>query len=110
MTFNKNLLIAILTIALVVCGYFIIFNPPNTELLNKLQEEKIFLEQEKDATMVEIDSLREINIRTTDSLRKEELNIKYETYKEYIYPDRTIDDALIILTEYKYNPGTEEMD
>ena len=103
---NKNIVIVVLMAIIGVFVYFTFFT--NDDTLDLIEQEKLKAIQERDKAFKVRDSLTSANIKITDSLRKEEQNIKYVPYEKLIYADRTIDDALDILSNYTYSRTTTE--
>ena len=103
---NKNIVIVVLMAVIGVFVYFTFF--ANDDTLDLIEQEKLKAIQERDKAFKVRDSLTSANVKITDSLRKEEQNIKYVPYEKLIYADRTIDDALDILSNYTYSRATTE--
>ena len=103
---NKNIVIVVLMAIIGVFVYFTFFT--NDDTLDLIEQEKLKAIQERDKAFKVRDSLTSANVKITDSLRKEEQNIKYVPYEKLIYADRTIDDALDILSNYTYSRTTTE--
>lgn len=103
---NKNTAILALIIIIGVFGYFTFFT--NDNALDILEQEKLEAINERDKAFKVRDSLNLVNIKITDSLRNEELNIKYTVDEKPIYIDRDIDFALDVLTNYNYTRAETE--
>lgn len=105
---KSNIITAILTVLLCVAIYFAFFDKNDSEKLEELENKNKELVVERDSILKERDSILTVKNKVSDSLRKEERNIKYVKYEKIVYANRTLDDALIILSNYKYNEGAEE--
>ena len=66
------------------------------------QDKKDDLRKVRDSAFAEINTLTITSKKEVDSLVKLSQEIRYIPYEKLIYDNRSLDDALDILNEYKY--------
>jgi len=118
---NKIILGGVVTIILALTGFLVSANIRN----KKLQKENdsyviditdLKLEKTTEVKRVRDSATTKINTLVFDSQLKFDsliyLNgkLKYRRYEKPIYIDRNLDDALDVLSKYKYNKGATEKD
>lgn len=72
------------------------------------EEKKIELKEEKKKIIIKRDSLIQLKIKKYDSLLSEKQTIEYIPYEKPIYVDRTLDDAIYVLSNYSYQGTTKK--
>ena len=100
----KNTAIVVLIaliIGIVIYGKMM-FSRYEKDLNNLREEKKIELKEEKKKIIIERDSLIQLKIIKYDSLLKAKQTIKYVPYEKPVYINRTLNDAINILSNYSY--------
>ncbi len=86
--------------------------------INKLKKENIELKEAKkielrkvrDSAFVKIDSIVSSSSKKFDSILNIPPTIKWRKYEKPIYINRSLDDALDVISGYKYNKRAEAKD
>jgi hypothetical protein len=107
MTKNKIILIVgAILLAVIVVQYFIFKNQQSfleQQNLDLIEGKKNELKKVRDSAFVHIEKLTISSKEKFDSILEINQEIKYIPYEKLIYFDRSLDDALDILSGYKYN-------
>lgn len=91
--------------------YFNIKTKNLNKLNNKLKKEKLEeVKRVRDSAIYKIEKITITSKKRFDSILSIPPKIKWKKYERPIYIDRTLDDALDIISEYKYNSGTKKQD
>ena len=100
---NKIFYIILIAAVVILAVLYALERNSNLSIKDKkLVEEKKVLFTEIDSLEFDLISLKKKYNLLTDSLRKEELNIKYRPYEKIKYIDRTLDNAVVIIDSSKY--------
>jgi len=96
---------------IIIIGGFIYFKNKTSDLEYKLRENDIKHKKElqavRDSTHLEIEKIT-TNYKTKfDSIANAPYKIKYIRYEKPVYIDRTFDDAINIITSYRYNAKSD---
>jgi hypothetical protein len=104
---NKIILIVgAILLAVIVVQYFIFKNQQSfleQQNLDLQEERKTEIKMVRDSAFVKIKELTISSQEKFDSILEINQEIKYIPYEKLIYFDRSLDDALDILSGYKYN-------
>jgi len=105
----KNYIIAILVIGVGVL--FLVFKSQVSDLEKENYDLKTSKREElkkvRDSAYLEIDKVLLSSEKTFDSILNIPPKVKYIPYEKPVYPNRSLDDALLIHADYKANKGAK---
>ncbi len=105
----KYITFILLILLAIVAVYFKI-------LTNNLTKENNFLKNEKkeevrrirDSAFLRVDEITRLSNKKFDSILNIPPTIKWKKYEKLIYTNRSLDDALDVISDYKYDRGTKK--
>jgi len=74
------------------------------------EEKKNELKRVRDSIITRNDTLVVHSRRDFDSILRSNVQIKYIPYEKLIYSNRSLDDALDVISKYRYNEGAKKED
>lgn len=111
---TKTILIIIGTLIIIIVAQFFYFKIKTSDLeqenLDLVEDKKDELKQVRDSAFWKITQLTIKSQITFDSILDISQEIKYIPYEKFIYADRNLDDALDIISNYKYNETPKRED
>lgn len=109
---GKFALYVIIALMCISAGQYFVFKNKVSSLENEnadlKEEKKNELKRVRDSATVRIDTLISRSNRSFDSILKQNVEIKYVPYEKLVYPNRTLDDALDVISKYRYNERAEK--
>lgn len=103
---TKVILIAFGVLVAVIVAQFFIYKSQKSfleqENLELQQEKKEEIKKVRDSAFVKINDLTIDSQNKFDSILKISQKIKYIPYEKLIYPDRNLNDALDVISDYRY--------
>ncbi len=111
---TKTILILFSILIIIIGGQYFLYKSRNAdkdqEILDLQEEKKTELKMVRDSAFFKIEELTINSQITFDSILEISQEIKYIPYEKLIYADRNLDDALDIISDYKYNKTAKEPD
>lgn len=104
---TKTILTIIGILIIIIVIQFFYFKSQNSFLvqqnLDLIEEKKVDLKKVRDSAFFKIEELTANSQITFDSILEISQEIKYFPYEKLIYVNRSLDDALDIISNYRYN-------
>lgn len=111
---NKTILIVFGILILAIVGQFFLYKNQKSfleqENLDLKEEKKVEIKKVRDSAFAKIEEITISSKETFDSILNISQKIKYIPYEKLIYADRNLDDALDIISNYRYNETPKRED